>query len=314
MNTPLVEKRADPWVYLHTDGYYYFCGSVPGYQVIELRRARKLTDLKNAEIVNVWHAHKTGPMSKLIWAPELHYWKGKWYIYFAASDDESIRDDKHHHNIFVLEGEGDNPLTAKWTEKGKVKTHQDSFSLDATVFEHNGDLYMCWAQLEPAIHNNSNLFLARMKNPWTIEGKELLLSVPEYSWEQVGFKVNEGPAEISHEDKVIITYSASATDENYVMGLLWANKDADLLDGYSWHKSPTPVFKSSNGNKLWGPGHNSFTKVNGKDVLVYHARPYTQIDGDPLDNPDRHAYAKYFSWNEKGLPEFGKPGDENQIQ
>ena len=312
-NKPLVEKRADPWVYLH-DGYYYFCGSVPGYKVIELRRAKKLTDLKDAEPKYIWSAHTSGPMSELIWAPELHFWRGKWYVYFAASDDAEVRDSKHHHNIFVLEGEGDNPLTAKWSEKGQVKTHQDSFSLDATVFEHNGDLYMCWAQLEPAIHNNSNLFLAKMKNPWTVEGKELLLSIPEYDWEERGFKVNQDPAKLQHYGKIIITYSASATDENYAMGMLWADQKLDLLDGYSWHKSEKPVFKSAPQNKLWGPGHNSFTKVNGKDVLIYHARPYTQIEGDPLNNPDRHAYAKYFNWKENGLPDFGEPGDKDQIQ
>lgn len=41
-NNPIVRQRADPWVYKHTDGYYYFTGSVPGYQVIELRRAKSL--------------------------------------------------------------------------------------------------------------------------------------------------------------------------------------------------------------------------------------------------------------------------------
>ncbi|WP_297819459.1 family 43 glycosylhydrolase [uncultured Lactobacillus sp.] len=309
---PIVEKRADPWVIYH-EGYYYFCGSVPGYQVIELRRAKTLNELQSAETVNIWQAHKTGPMSKLIWAPELHYINKKWYIYFAASDDENIRDKDHHHNIFVLEGIGENPLTAEWTEKGQVKTHQNSFSLDATVFENNGELYMCWAQLEPAIHNNSNLYLAKMYNPWTLSGKELLLSIPEYDWEMRGFSVNEGPAVIIHDDKIIITYSASATDENYAMGMLWAEKSNDLLDGFSWHKTKEPVFKSCEENKLWGPGHNSFTKVKDRDVLIYHARPYTQISGDPLDNPDRHAYAKYFRWNKDGLPDFGQPGDSEEI-
>ena len=172
---------------------------------------------------------------------------------------------------------------------------------------------MCWAQLEPAIHNNSNLYLAKMYNPWTLSGKELLLSIPEYDWEMRVFSVNEGPAVIIHDDKIIITYSASATDENYAMGMLWAEKSNDLLDGFSWHKTKEPVFKSCEENKLWGPGHNSFTKVKDRDVLIYHARPYTQISGDPLDNPDRHAYAKYFRWNKDGLPDFGQPGDSEEI-
>ncbi|MCY7185891.1 hypothetical protein MK534_09240, partial [Streptococcus gallolyticus subsp. gallolyticus] len=29
-HNPIVLERADPWVYKHTDGYYYFTGSVPG--------------------------------------------------------------------------------------------------------------------------------------------------------------------------------------------------------------------------------------------------------------------------------------------
>lgn len=29
-------------------------------------------------------------MSKHIWAPELHYLEGKWYIYFAGGEEEDI--------------------------------------------------------------------------------------------------------------------------------------------------------------------------------------------------------------------------------
>ncbi len=48
-----------------------------------------------------------------------------------------------------------------------------------------------------------------------------MLSKPEFDWECRGFKVNEGPAVLMHGDKLFISYSASATDENYCMGLLW---------------------------------------------------------------------------------------------
>src|SRR5690625_523789 len=35
---PLVEQRADPFIYKHTDGYYYFTGSYPEYDRIVLRK------------------------------------------------------------------------------------------------------------------------------------------------------------------------------------------------------------------------------------------------------------------------------------
>lgn len=309
---PFVLERADPWVYKHTDGYYYFTGSVPGYQSIEVRRATSLEGLENGERVLVWHAHDTGKQSQLIWAPEIHFIHGKWYIYYAASDDAEIRDQDHHHRMFVIENAAETPMNDQWVEKGQVITQFESFSLDATVFEHKNDLYYVWAQQDPRIPGNSNLYISKMANPWTLKGKQVLLSIPEYSWERMGFKVNEGPAAISRNGKVFLTYSASATDENYAMGLLWANEDSDLLNGYSWHKAKEPVFVSSERNHLYGPGHNSFTTVDGRDVLIYHARPEKNKQGDPLDNPNRHAHAQFFRWDEQGFPVFGEPG-ENQV-
>ena len=113
-------------IYKHTDGYYYFTGSLPGYQSIELRRAKTIDGLKHAEKLLVWHAPKTGPMSQLIWAPEIHYIQGKWYIYFAASDHAEIRDRDHHHRMFVLENTSIDPMNTDWEEKGQIITATDT--------------------------------------------------------------------------------------------------------------------------------------------------------------------------------------------
>lgn len=45
---PLIIQRADPYIYKHTDGYYYFTASVPSYDRIEIRRARTLEGLAHA--------------------------------------------------------------------------------------------------------------------------------------------------------------------------------------------------------------------------------------------------------------------------
>ena len=312
-NNPIVIERADPWI-LKKDEYYYFTGSVPNFQSIEIRRAKKIDDLSSThEIKTIWKAHESGPLSELIWAPELHFINNKWYIYFAASDDALIRDNKHHHRMFVLENDSLDPFQGEWVEKGQIKTQIESFSLDATVFELKNELYYVWAQLDPRIPGNSNLYISKMENPWTLKGKQTLLSIPEYEWEKIGFMVNEGPAVIVRNDKIFITYSGSATDENYAMGLLWANINDDLLDGFSWNKFKNPVFSTSEENKLYGPGHNSFTvSEDGKhDVLIYHARPQKNDIGDPLNNPNRHAHAQIFTWNQEGFPVFGKPGEFN---
>ena len=92
--------------------------------------------------------------------------------------------------------------------------------------------------------------------------------------------------------KVFLTYSASATDASYAMGMLTASAGANLLDPAAWRKAPEPVFASANGQ--YGPGHNSFTTTpDGQtDILVYHARNYRTIQGDPLKNPDRATRAQ----------------------
>ena len=74
-------------------------------------------------------------------------------------------------------------------------------------------------------------------------------------------------------------------------------------------KVQEPVFATDESVKMFGPGHNSFTQTpDGKDVLVYHCRQYTEIEGDPLWNPDRHTFVKHVKWDDNGMPVFGKPG------
>ncbi|QMV42645.1 glycoside hydrolase family 43 protein [Cohnella cholangitidis] len=305
-NSPFISNRADPWLYRHSDGYYYFTATEPGYQYIELRRSRTLAGVAQASPVVAWRKHETGPLSSHIWAPEIHYIEGKWYIYFAAAATPDTTNGMFDHRMYVLENESENPLEGTWAEKGQLRTNWESFSLDATTFEHDGTRYLVWAQKDPAIHGNSNLYIARMDTPWSISGDQVLITVPELEWETIGFMVNEGPAVLVRNGRIYLAYSASATDHHYCMGLLVANETDDLLNPASWTKNKAPVFATNEAEGRFGPGHNSFTKSeDGKqDILVYHARTYKEIDGDPLNDPNRHTFIRSFGWSANGLPDF----------
>lgn len=312
---PVVEQRADPWIYKHVDGTYYFTASVPEYDRIEIRRSATIQGLKDAVPVTVWRKYDSGPLSANIWAPEIHYIRGKWYIYFAAARTTETQDGLFDHRMYVLETEAENPLEGEWIEKGQVHTRWESFALDATVFEHRGELYYIWAQKDPEIEGNSNLYISKMSNPWTLTGEQSMISTPEYDWEKIGFLVNEGAAVLRRNGRVFIAYSASATDYNYCMGLLSADENADLLDPASWTKSPVPVFQTSEETGQYGPGHNSFTvSEDGEDVLVYHARNYKEIVGDPLYDPNRHTRVQRFGWKEDGTPDFGIPVKDHVVK
>ena len=112
-----------------------------------------------------------------------------------------------------------------------------------------------------------------MKTPTKLKTQQFLLTTPDYDWERIGFWVNEGPAILKKNGKIYLAYSASATGSCYCVGMLTAEKDADLLDPRSWMKERTPVLKTDPVKGIYGPGHISFaTSSDGKDIMVYHAR------------------------------------------
>ena len=179
------------------------------------------------------------------------------------------------------------------------------FSLDATVFEHRNKRYFVWAQKVGGEKGISNLYIAEMETPWQLKTVQVLLTTPDYDWERIGFWVNEGPAVIGKQGKVFITYSASATGACYCMGLLSADEDSDLLDPASWTKSRNPVFSTDARKGIFGPGHNCFTvSEDGEDLVIFHARPYEEIIGDPLYDPNRHTMVMNLTWLLDGTPCF----------
>ncbi|THV30803.1 family 43 glycosylhydrolase [Glycomyces paridis] len=302
---PLAQQRADPFIVRHTDGRYYFTASVPAYDRIVMRRSTTVQGLATAPEVTVWSKHASGPMSHHIWAPELHHIDGRWYLYFAAGR----ADDIWAIRMYALENASADPMSGTWTEKGRIVTPRDSFSLDATTFTDGGTRYLCWAQSDPELGSGTSLYLAAMANPWTITGTPVRISKPTLPWEVVGHKVNEGAAVVKRNGRVFMTFSASATDANYAVGLLTASQGANLLDPAAWSKHSQPVLRSSDATGQYGPGHNSFTvsEDGASDLLVYHARPYRDISGDPLYDPNRHTRVQKFYWRADGTPDFGIP-------
>lgn len=309
MNYPdvFIPERADPYVFKGNDNMYYFTASYPafknaesGYDRIILRRSETVLGLMNAEEHTIWHAHKEGEMAKHIWAPEIHFIGGKYYILFTAADSENKWNIRPH----ILRCEGDNPINDKWTELGRVKATEGDdfsfcdFSLDMTYFNHNNKHYLVWAQKD----GDSSIFMAEIdeKKPIQLISKPILLTKPEYPWELIRFRVNEGPAVLKLESKIYIYFSASGTGSEYCMGMLWADADADLMNKDSWHKLPEPQLSTEDLTDQSGPGHNSFVwDENGKLVIVYHARPFSHLEekcgtwfDDPLYDPCRHARIK----------------------
>jgi GH43 family beta-xylosidase len=309
---PLLPSGADPFSF-YRDGFYYYTHTTG--RNITLWKTSSLANLRTAEKKIIFTPPAKGPYSKELWAPEIHFLQDKWYLYFAA-DSGSNND----HRLWVLENSSADPMKGEWIMKGKFATPGDKWSIDGSVFEHKGKLYTIWSGWEGDTNGQQNIYIAKMKNPWTVEGERVRISAPELDWEMHGdlhdannpphVNVNEGPEILQHNDKLFLIYSASGCwTEYYALGMLSASLNSNLMDPSSWKKSPQPVFKKSVENKVYAPGHNSFFKSpDGKeDWILYHANSQPGQGCGGFRSPR----AQKFGWTKDGLPDFGIPVSEN---
>ena len=305
---PLLSSGADPWS-IYKDGYYYYTHTFGDR--LAIWKTKSIADLKSAPNKTVFLPPSGKAYSKQLWAPELHFINKKWYIYFAADSGKN-----EGHRLWVLENDSKDPMQGTWKLKGKISDPTDKWAIDASVFQHNGMLFMTWSGWEGDKNGEQDIYISKMKNPWTLEGKRVRLSSPTLQWEKYGdlhdannpphVNVNEGPQFLKHGDRIFLIYSASGCwTEYYALGMLSASVKSNLLDSTSWTKNPEPVFKASVENGVYAPGHNSFFKSpdGTEDWILYHA------NSEPGQGcgRKRSPRAQKFTWDANGIPYFGEP-------
>jgi GH43 family beta-xylosidase len=256
----------DPWV-TYWDGNYYLAYS-QGNSVWISRSAslQNIDDSAHRVTVLAWSAPPGTSYSQQIWAPELQRMGGNWYIYVAASDGNNAT-----HRMQVLERIGDDPFGA-FTRLGQIGAATDRWAIDGTVFQWDGTWYFVWSGWPGATDGKQNLYIAQMRNPWTLETDRVLLSTPQFAWEKHGLPINEGPEALINNSTLNIIYSASGYWTNqYALGQLTYNGTGSILDASSWTKASQPVFQAT--SQVTGVGHASFVKSpdGAEDWIVYHA-------------------------------------------
>ncbi len=300
---PIVRSRdaPDPWV-IRKDGFYYFTATTGGS--IYVWKSATLTGIDNGLKTWVWSPPATGANSRNVWAPELHFIQGKWYIYYAADDG-----DNKNHRMYVLEAATDDPQ-GTYINRGKISAPTDRWAIDGTVLEKpDGSLYFLWSGWDGFTDGIAqNIYIAQMSNPYTISGERVLISAPHPSRTTWEWWINEAPEVLQRDGKTFIVYSANGSfTPRYCLGMLM-NTDGDFLNPASWTKSTQPVFYQA--PNVFGPGHNSFTKSPDgmEDWFVYHA---TDNENDGWNN--RRPRAQRLLWSNTGVPLFGYPVAPNTL-
>lgn len=294
---------ADPWMVKHENEYIYCYSHSNG---IAISRSNRLTRL--GERKTIWKAPATGWNSNCVWAPEIHFIDGRWYVYYAAgvSGPPFI-----HQRTGVLRSKTDD-VFSDYEDMGMLYTgdtpetgNDNIWGIDMTVFTYNGRLYAIWSGWIKQMDTDAtpqHLFIQELETPCKLKGKRVLLSSPTENWETGGpLNLNEGPEVLIHNNQVFVIYSCRESwTVDYRLGMLQlVNPSGDLLDPSNWKKSG-PVFQGN--AQVFGVGHCSFVKSTDEqeDWIVYHSKKET------TSGWSRDVRMQPFTWKSNGLPDFGE--------
>ncbi|WP_327745628.1 family 43 glycosylhydrolase [Streptomyces europaeiscabiei] len=295
------QKGADPWLEYHNGNYYLITTTFTG--VLTMRKSPTLAGLSTAPSVQVW-SDTNSARNNNIWAPEIHFIDGKWYLYYSAAPaGVACCDSQRTH---VLESAGSDPMgpyTYKNTLTGSNLT-PGGWLIDASVLRHDDKLYLVGSGFIGG--SKQSLVIAPMSNPYTLSSQTFsIISSPTLSWETQGGAVNEGPEPLYHDGRTFLSFSASScSTPDYKLGQLELTGSDPLLAS-SWTKKQTPVFQRNDAAGVYGPGHNGFfTSPDGtENWIVYHGN--NSANGGCGNG--RTTRAQKFTWNADGTPDFGTP-------
>ena len=312
---PILPSGSNSNAFFYKGKYYY---THETNDMILLWETSDITDMAHALCKEVWRPTDPKSMHNL-WAPEIHRINDKWYIYYAADDGNT-----DNHQIYVLENDAQNPMEGTFKQKGPVLTNREwNWGIHASTFVYKGIQYLIWSgwPKRRITEETQCIYIAKMKNPWTLDGERIMLSSPEYNWERQWVNpdgsrtaypiyVNDAPAFFHSKDnkKLIIYYSASGCwSPYYCIGMLTCDAGADLLNPKSWTKATEPVFYQSPQDSIWGPGSPSFipSPDSTEWYILYTARNIP--NGITGESESRSPRLQKITWDKNNMPVLGKP-------
>ncbi|MFO0977807.1 MAG: family 43 glycosylhydrolase [Planctomycetaceae bacterium] len=307
-----IGEGADPWVIRDpTSPRYLWCLS-DGNRAIAIHTSTSVTSMGQKHVV--WRAPDSGPVSREIWAPELHFLDDRWHIYFAASDGRN-----ENHLAYVLKSKTTDPL-GEYELHGPFATGDGAdgrspniWAIDMTVLQLNGKRYAIWSGWDQPGSDQQYLYIAPMKSPTELAGPRVrLCDNDDHLWERIEPAadkrgLHEGPQIFQAKDSTAIVYSCGASWlPTYKLGLLELVGTDPLLPE-SWKKRPKPVFEGT--EATYGVGHSCFVKsLDDKEWWhVFHAKR----DREP--GWRRSVFVQPMKVGSRGYPIFGQPVEPGEL-
>lgn len=243
---------ADPNIRYENGWYYFFAtGEAKDGMFIPIYKSKNLA---NWEFVRgaVKNGRKTDWNYKHFWAPEVIKIKGKFYLYYTASPDESPQNAGNRIGLAIADN-----IDGPYTNYGVIVPHG---AIDPhPVFDKDGSMYIFYTieNLNIKGYKAGQVFVDKMLSPTRVAGKPIPL-ITHHDWQ-------EGPYIMQLKNTYLLTYSCGNwRDSTYHVSYAISNS---ITGPYT--EQPDTIMKSNSIVK--GPGHHSFFKDKfGKDWIVYH--------------------------------------------
>ncbi len=307
-----IGEGADPWVIQDPNAARYLWCMSEGNRAIAIHTSDSVSSMGRKHII--WKAPASGPVSKEIWAPELHYLDERWHIYFAASDGDNA-----NHLTYVLRSRTDDPLGdyelhgPLATGDGEDGRSPNLWAIDMTVLQHRGRRYALWSGWDKPGSDQQYLYIAPMESPTKLAGPRVrICNNDDHLWERVEPHeskrgLHEAPQVWQTDRQTAVVYSCGASWlPTYKLGLLELIGDDPLLSA-SWRKRPQPVFTAS--PSTFGVGHSCFVQsLDGQEWWhIFHAKRQR------TPGWQRAIFAQPMRVDEAGFPLFGKPVSAGEV-
>lgn len=306
---PILDSGAEPYAVFH-DGYYYYTQGCEDQ--VCLWKTPDLSRLREAECKMVYQPSPPHGRQHL-WAPEIHYIDGKWYIYYTADNGNS-----DNHRLYVAVSSSPDPMAGDFRYAARLS---NDWAIHPTTFSVRGRRYLLWSGwlYQRATDETQGIYIAAMDSPTSVSSERILISTPQYVWERQWVSpdgsrlaypvyVNENPQAFVTDSKVYVYYGASGSwTPYYCVGRLEADVNSDLLDPASWHKHPEPVFMMSERDSVYSVGGMCLVSGAGTDNtwMLYHARSLS--NDEPGTRDSRTPRLQQIFLDKQGVPQLGHP-------
>jgi GH43 family beta-xylosidase len=264
----------DPFVLKYCGEYWLYCSGDP----IDCWHSEDLVHWNR--VGPVFSTNPKGWDQADLWAPEVVYDNGTFYMYYCATTKSSdwrvgeadrrigVATASQPQGPFVDVG---HPLTQAW-----------GIDADVLLDPTSGLRYLFYSHLDEPQWPGAGIDADRLLDPAKVANQPWRVTHGSEAWEDKDADpyngslryTNEGPTALYRNGKYYVMYSGGSWDlPTYALAYAMANKPTAT----DWRKFP-PILRTT--HLVDGPGHNCVVKApnNFDDICIYHARTVPFVD------------------------------------